>query len=300
LSQIQWFFGGFILKIKSFIRGDERYSEDGFIGHINPYRIYINYFLLEPEMAKAPAKKPKPVPAKKLPVKKVEKKTGPIDYFKYPFEVYYSDELPVTSIDLKSDVDKCKRFKDIKIAHMEQGGSYGVVFFCSKNKGPELYCALTNSHDEMAPPWYSVEEEESTDFNYGCDYAIKIEGGEIKFVDPTDEQMDEDSEEYLDQDAMIEFCYGFYGYHIEDSGPDYIILDALDTKVKIDLEGYALDDDGERIESQRIINVDELDGEKYEGYETRSFYEAKREWIKSVLEKDFPKDKKLFLSPKSQ
>ena len=81
-------------------------------------------------MAKAPAKKPKPVPAKKLPVKKVEKKTGPIDYFKYPFEVYYSDELPVTSIDLKSDVDKCKRFKDIKIAHMEQGGSYGVVFFC--------------------------------------------------------------------------------------------------------------------------------------------------------------------------
>lgn len=168
-------------------------------------------------MAKAPVKKFKPVLAKKLPVKKIEKKTGPIDYFKYPFEVYYSDELPVTSYDLKSDQDKCTRFKDIKMAHMEQGGSYGVVFFCSENKGPELYCALTNGHDEMAPPWYSVEEEESTNFNYGCDYAVTIEGDEIKFVDPTDEQKDEDSEEYLDHDAMNEFCYGFYGFHIEDA-----------------------------------------------------------------------------------
>ena len=184
---------------------------------------------------------------------------------------------------------------------MEQGRSWGTSFSCDKNNGPELYCCLMNNHDEVEPSWLSFLEEDDIDFNYGEDYAVQINGNEVAFVNLSDEQADEDSEEYLDIENMDYCCsYAFGAYHIGDADPDYIILDALDTKVKIDLEGYALDDDGERIESQRIINVDELNGEKYQGYETRSFYEAKRDWIKSVLEEDFPKDKNLFLSPKSE
>ena len=254
-------------------------------------------------MAKASAKKvvaKKLIPAKKSPTKKIGKKTGPIDYFKLPFEVFYSDCLNVTQYEFKSDI-KTKNFKDVKAVHMEQGRSWGTSFSCDKNNGPELYCCLMNNHDEVEPSWLSFLEEDDIDFNYGEDYAVQINGNEVAFVNLSDEQADEDSEEYLDIENMDYCCsYAFGAYHIGDADPDYIILDALDTKVKIDLEGYALDDDGERIESQRIINVDELDGEKYQGYETRSFYEAKRDWIKSVLEEDFPKDKNLFLSPKSE
>ena len=255
-------------------------------------------------MAKASAKKvvaKKLIPAKKIPVKKTVKRTGPVDYFKLPFEVYYSDAISVTTYELMSDVDEVQKFKDVKAVHMEQGESYGAVFFCNNNNGAELYCALNNSHEEMAPPWYSFEEEEDTNFSYGCNYAVEINGNDIKFVDPSREQEDEDSSEYLDFDAMDQgFSYGFYEYHIADASPDYIILDALDSKIKIDLDGYALDEDGEPIESQRIINVDELDGDQYGNYETQNLYQAKRAWIKSVLAQDFPEDANLDLNPDSE
>ena len=130
---------------------------------------------------------------------------------------------------------------------------------------------------------------------------LQINGNEVAFVNLSDEQADEDSEEYLDLDGMDYCCsYAFGAYQIGDADPDYIILDAGNTNIKIDLEGYELDENGERIESSRIINTDQLDEEKYGYYETRELYDAKRDWLNSVLEKDFPKDKKLTLSYKSE
>ena len=244
-----------------------------------------------------PAKK---IAAKKLPTKKIIKKTGPIDYFKLPFEVYYSDCLNVTQYEFKSDIN-AKRFKDVKAVHMEQGQSWGASFSCDKNNGPELYCCLMNNHDEVEPTWLNFIDEDDIDFNYGDNFAVQIEGNEVKFVSLSDEQEDEDSEEYLDVDNMDYCCsYAFGAYHIGDADPDYIILDPDDSRIKIDVEGYELDEDGERIESSRIINTDELDEEKYENYETRELYEAKRDWLKSVLEKDFPKDMKLTLAWRTQ
>jgi len=259
-------------------------------------------------MAKASAKKvvakklipAKKIAAKKSPTKKIGKKTGPIDYFKLPFEVFYSDCLNVTQYEFKSDI-KTKNFKDVKAVHMEQGRSWGTSFSCDKNNGPELYCCLMNNHDEVEPSWLSFLEEDDIDFNYGEDYAVQINGNEVAFVNLSDEQADEDSEEYLDVDGMDYCCsYAFGAYQIGDADPDYIILDAGNTNIKIDLEGYELDENGERIESSRIINTDELDDEKYGDYETRELYDAKNDWLKSVLEKDFPKDKKLILSYKSE
>jgi hypothetical protein len=258
---------------------------------------------METDMAKAPAKKA--VPAKKIALKKVASKKEaknkePIDYFKLPFEVYYSERITVTQYEFKSDI-KPKTFKDVKAVHMEQGRSWGTSFSCDENNGPELYCCLMNNHDEVEPSWLSFMDEDDTDFNYGGDFAVQINGNEVIFVNLTDEQADEDSEEFLDVDGMDYCCsYAFGAYHIGEADPDYIILDADNSRIKIDLEGYELDEDGERIESSRIINTDELDEEKYEDYETLELYDAKNDWIKLILEKDFPKDKKLTLSYKSE
>jgi len=248
-------------------------------------------------MAKAPAKEIAP---KKAAIKKESKKTDAIDYFKLPFEVYYSECINVTQYEFKSD-GKPKRFKDVKAVHMEQGRSWGTSFSCDENNGPELYCCLMNNHDEVEPSWLSFMDEDDIDFNYGDDFAVQINGNEVIFVRLSDEQADEDSEEYLGVDGMDYCCsYAFDAYHIGEASPDYIILDAGNTNIKIDLEGYELDEDGERIESSRIINTDELDEEKYEDYETLELYDAKNDWIKLILEKDFPKDKKLTLSYKSE
>jgi hypothetical protein len=254
---------------------------------------------MESDVAKAPVKNA--VPAKKIApskaaTKKESKNAEGIDYFKLPFEVYYSERITVTQYEFKSDI-KPKTFKDVKVVHMEQGRSWGTSFSCDKNNGPELYCCLMNNHDEVEPSWLSFMDEDDIDFNYGGDFAVQINGNEVKFVSLSDEQQDEDSEEYLDLDSMDYCCsYAFGAYEIGEADPDYIILDADNSRIKIDLEGYELDEDGNRIESSRIINTDDLDDEKYEDYETLELYDAKNDWIKLILEKDFPKDKKLTLS----
>ena len=236
---------------------------------------------------------------KKMTKKVVEKPTT-IDYFKLPFEVHYSECVSVTQYEFKSDIE-ADRFADVKAVHMEQGRSWGAVFSCDTNNGPELYCCLTDSHDEVEPSWLVFQEEDDIRFNYGCDYAVQIEGDEIKFVSLTDEQEDEDSEEYLNVNDMDYCCsYAFMAYEIGQACPDYIILDAGDSRIKIDLDGYELDDEDNRIESRRIIDTDELDSDGYSDYESKEMWEAKADWVKSILEKDFPKDKSLSLAWRTQ
>jgi len=225
-----------------------------------------------------------------------------IDYFKLPFEVHYSDTVPVTTLDFKSDLDDADmRFEDVKIVHMEQGSSFGLTLICNENNGPELYCCLKNYHDEAVPDWLNFEEEDEVDFNYGCDYAVVIEGNQIYFASLTDEQEDEESEDFLDVDNM-DVCnsLSFLEYELSASSPDYIILDVHNSKIKVDLDGYALGDDGNRIESQRVINIDGLDDERYEEFQNKDMFDAKFDWVKSVLEKDFPRDANLELNPDTE
>ena len=246
---------------------------------------------------KAAIKKPSKKTVAKLAIKNTHKKTikkpATIDYFKLPFEVYYSQYIPVTLMDLKSNVD-LKRFEDIKIVHKQQGGSWGASFYCQNNKGPELYCCIGNHHDEVTPEWLQFLDEENVKINYGCIYAVSVEGGEIKFHEPTEEQQDEASEEYLDHYEM-DSCSSFFVYELGESSPDYIILDADNSRVKVSLDGFILDDE-ENPTKERLFNPDDLDEDDFEDYSRQEMWEAKFNWIKSVLEEDFPKQKKLKLS----
>jgi len=237
----------------------------------------------------------------KVPTKKATKKTSESpDYFKLPFEVHYSERLTITEYEFKSDIP-VKRFKDVKAVHMKQGRSWGASFVCEKNNGPELYCCLVNGHDEVEPPWLSFCDEDDMDINYGCNYEVVISGDEVRFVELTEEQEDEESDEYLDVESMDYCCsHALSAYHLNDAKPDFIILDAGNSNLKIDLDGYALDEENNRIKSKRIINVPKLDWEEYADCETYELDDAKFDWFKEILKSDFPKDSNLFLSYKSQ
>ena len=269
-------------------------------------------------MAKAPAKKtavkkptkkvvikkPKPLalkkPVAKAPAKKAVKKSTTPDYFKLPFEVYYSDHVGVNQMEFKSDV-KCKSFRDVKVVHQEQGGSWGLSLYCPKNNGPELYCCLTNGHDEVQPEWLDYLDEENIDFNSGTNYKVVVEGNEIRFEYLTDDEEDEDSEEYLDIDNMDYCCsYTFMTYELGDSCPDYIILEADDTRIKVNLDGYLLDENDDATEEQ-IIDVEKLiESDELSDYEVDELWDAKNKWVESILKKDFPKDTNLSLSFKTK
>lgn len=214
------------------------------------------------------------------------------DYFKLPFEVFYSEYIPVTECQFKSDID-VKKFSDIKAMHQEQGKCWGVTFGCSKNNGPELYCCIINNHDEAQPPWLEMEEEEDIRFNYGENFIVNVDGDKIIFRNLDDEECDEDSEGYVDIDSMDYCCQDtLFAYHLDQSTPDYIILDAEDSRIKVNLDGYILDET-DMPTSERIFSPDDLNYEDFEDCDFREFYDLKVEWINRVFSNDFPKEKPL-------
>ena len=236
----------------------------------------------------------------KAPAKKIAKKDTSPDYFKLPFEVFYSEHIPITMLEFKSDI-KVKKFEDIKIVHRQQGGSWGVSFGCSVNKGPELYCCIHNCHDHVAPEWFEFLDEENIKISSGDNFAVQVEDGEIIFRDLTDEEQDEESEQYLDLYNMEPCCsWTFMVYEIGDISPDYLILDADNSRIKVSLDGFVLDDD-ENLTAVRIFNPAELDEDEFEDYTRQEMIQAKFEWVKSILEEDFPKQKdKLQFSYKNE
>ena len=81
-----------------------------------------------------------------------------------------------------------------------------------------------------------------------------------------------------------------------ESCPDYLILDAEDSRVKVNLDGFVLDDEDNPTD-KRIFDPDELDSDKYDDCTRQDMWEAKFDWVESTIKKDFPKQKaKLRLS----
>lgn len=218
------------------------------------------------------------------------------NYFKLPFEVYYKDQVGVNQLEFKSDV-KPNSFEEVKAVHQEQGNAWGVTFLCSNNNGPELYCCLLNGHDEVQPEWLEFVEEEGMDFNSGTNYKVVVDGDEISFEYLDDSEDDEDSENYLDIDGMDYCCsYAFMTYELGESCPEYITLDSEDSRVKINLNGYLLDENNLPTDKQ-IIDVKKLlKSDEFSDYDTEELWQAKDKWVKSILEKDFPSDRHLSLS----
>lgn len=250
---------------------------------------------------KATAKTTKPVAHKAVKkiapkIKKTTKNTKPkIDYFKLPFEVYYSEYVPVTQIEFKSDVE-VKKFKDIKAAHKQQGGCWGLLMECSKNNGPELYCCITNNHDEADPSWLHVLEEDDISFNYGHDYKVVVKNNTVQLAEFSQDELNEDSEQYISSPDMDYCCEGLFVYHLDQSSPDYLILDSRGTRIKVDLEGYVLDDDLSRV-GQRVFEPDELDEDELDAYEIKEFSFSLEEWVGRIIKNQFPKERNLrFLS----
>jgi hypothetical protein len=208
------------------------------------------------------------------------------DYLRLPFEVYYSGPISVTSYEFKSDAD-LKSFKDIKAVHMERGKSWGVSFLCKSNQGPRLYCCLIDGHDEIAPEWLELQNEDNVSMNYGRDYKVVINGKEILFVDEEVNGIDE-----------MDYCGldGYWHYEIASESPEYFILDALNTRVKINGDGYPIDDDGKPTGAKQLIDVANLNAEELEDYSSDSIWDGKSEWVRTLIGKNFPKDKGLQLS----
>ncbi len=216
------------------------------------------------------------------------------DYLKLPFEVVFSDTMPVMQMEFMSDVD-VKSISDVKVVHIEEGNCESVVFKSSRNNGPELVACILNRIGDVNPSWLSCESDE-IDMNYGRNLRVVVDGNEIEFQDLSEDEEDPDSEDFLDTDNMDYCCSdAFFCYFLEDASPDYIVLDANNSRITVNLDGYVLDEDGEETQERLFIPEELATQEEFEQYEVLEFEEKRALWVASVLEQDFPKEKHLTL-----
>ncbi len=215
------------------------------------------------------------------------------DYFKLPFEVHYNEAVEITSLEFMSD-GNVDRFANIKIVRQQQGNSINPSFICRNNSGPELYCCITNGHDQVQPDWLELLGDDDLEINYATNLKVLVDGVEIRFEELSDEELDEESQEYVDVESM-DYCgySGMMAFELEVAEPAYLILDASGTRIKVDLQGYVLDDDGEPT-GERVFNPEDLhDQEELLDYSSSNMWEATADWVKAVINEEFPGDIKL-------
>jgi hypothetical protein len=214
-------------------------------------------------------------------------------YFKLPFEVHYHDSIEITSFEFMSDINP-EKFADMKIVRIQQGQSLNPSFICKNNSGPELYCCIINGHDQIQPEWLELLNEEDADFNYATNRKVSVTDNKISFEELIDEERDEESDTYLDVENM-DYCdaTGFMAYELEISEPEYIVLDAENSRLKVNLQGYVLDSDGNPTE-ERIFDPELLsESEELQSYSSLNMWEGTAAWVKSVLDDSFPHEKNL-------
>lgn len=201
------------------------------------------------------------------------------DYLRLPFELYYSGPLSYSSWELMSDKDKVAEPSDIKGIRIEQGRAYGVSFYCEANTGSELYCCMTGGLEGALPNWLVTFNLEDLNINHADQHGITVSSTKLTFSNPDSEDF-----EYLETIGL-----SLDAYRLIEESPDYIILDAKGERIKVDSEGYFIDEDGEVDESRRVIDLNLLaQDESINEVVTLSEGEAQDAWIKEVWIKLFP------------
>jgi hypothetical protein len=209
-------------------------------------------------------------------------------------------------------IEEPQSFSDIKAIKQEQGDARNVTFYCETNQGPELYCCLTNAHGEIMPDWLSQvwNDEDEQEFNSGRHFKVIVDDSEVSFeeidededdydYDENDEDEDDDDDderdddEYQDVEDMDYYGNSITTYFLSDVSPDFIILDAEASRIKINLDGYVLDNNNQPT-SERIINIDELPSEQLNGFATKTWEQEVTEWLHTTVKEDFSAEKLKF------
>jgi hypothetical protein len=203
-------------------------------------------------------------------------KTSTKDYLRLPFELYYSGPLSYKSWELMSDQDKVSEPADIKGLQIEEGRAYGVSFNCEVNTGAELFCCMTGRLEGAVPNWLVPSNLEDLNINHAQQHGIAFSSMQLTVCDIGDDYIE---------------TIGLYlsDYRLEEESPDYIILDSNGERIKVNSEGYFIDEDGEVDENRRVIDLDLLDeDESLAEVFSLTECDAQNAWIKEVWIRLFP------------
>jgi len=202
-----------------------------------------------------------------------------------PFEVYY-DRLAIKEYEflVSKEPESLKDYTGIEI---RTGSSYGLTFRCENKTGAELDCTISNDFIQVVPDWLSMVKEEGCRIDSGEKFKFEIKGNVISFKAPKEDEEIEDDH--------WGSAFGFYSFD-DNQDAKYIILDVDGLAVKISPNGYAVDEQGDEIESELILDL-ENKADFLSPIAKRSFSDVadmsrlsavavlKEEWINSELSK---------------
>jgi hypothetical protein len=221
-------------------------------------------------------------------------------YLKRPFEVFYAT-IPVSEFELLGVLSKTNALQSVALKR-----SFGTLcsqtFKCESNGGQELLCCLLGQHDEVKPPWlehvFRDLQDHDSEEEWGLVnlYSGLFKDETIKFKllkKPQQEKLLNLPSLNLETLLLYELSIG----NLID--PQYYVLDANHSRVKINPEGVLLteSDDSTGIS---LFNSDDLwDMLTDFAPESLDVWEAKNQWIKKVLSPYFPDDAPIELAADS-
>jgi hypothetical protein len=185
------------------------------------------------------------------------------DYFKLPFEVHFN-MLYCRRYEFMEAVDQeLEPAEGCSVIRKVDLKSYGVTFACNDPSGGKLAYILSGNLDEIIPDWLELvdeedeEDEEDEDANGQELHRFEVKGNQL--ILGKELECNEDEDGAFEPAGSAGDFYLAYGFK-----PAYIVLDADDSRIVVDHEGYLLGEDDSRIDSKPIVTVtdeqaDEMD-----------------------------------------
>lgn len=174
------------------------------------------------------------------------------DYLNLPFEVHF-ERMNTLGYELMHEPRKPpKKIKDYKVIEVTQGRVVDVTFRCADPSDGRLIYVMCGNLDEIIPDWLEmISDDDYLDIKWAQRSKFKIDKyGALKLE--ADEDSDEDEYEDYESGERSTFDYVAEGFR-----PDYLIVDADGSRLKIDLEGYKLDAKNKRSGKSPVVTYTE-------------------------------------------
>lgn len=177
------------------------------------------------------------------------------DYFKLPFEVFYTSITRMEFALVYDPSDPPEWMTDYPAIRVSHGRSYGATFECESNSTGELKAIVYGGVlEEYVPDWMSLVDDEDMVMKSAQDLAYTVTDGRVNFGDQVD---NDDLEEEYDVDMP---CY----YGGDGSAPSYLVLDSKGERLKVDMKGFPLDEAGNRTGQPTVFNLSDDDAYDYD------------------------------------
>lgn len=174
------------------------------------------------------------------------------DYLNLPFEVHF-ERMNTLGYELMHKPGKPpKKIKDYKVIKVAQGRVFDVTFRCTDPSEGRLIYVMCGNLDEVIPNWLEmISDDDYLDIKWAQRSKFKIDKyGALKLE--ADDDSDEDEYEDYESGELSTFNYVAEGFR-----PNYLIVDADGSRLKIDLEGYKLNTKNKRSGKSPVVTYTE-------------------------------------------